>query len=46
MDLKKRLHGSKLVLLSCVLIHSFTVVSNNWIKYGMRIFYNGILFKA
>ena len=37
MDLKKWLHGSKLVLLSCVLIHSFIVISNNWIKYGMRI---------
>ena len=37
MDLKKRPHGSKLVLLSCVLIHSFFVIGNKWIKYGMRI---------
>ena len=37
MDLKKRLHGFKLVLLSYVLIHSFIVSSNNWIKYEMRI---------
>ena len=36
MDLKKRLHGFKLVLLSCVLIHGFIVSSNNWIKYIMR----------
>ncbi len=30
------MNGSKLVLLSCVLIHCFIVTSNNWIKLAMN----------